>query len=125
MFVVSHVMIIAFHPELKLNRIIVERSFAHSFQKLTTIDYFTNDQMNFVDIKVIKQLKDAAGNVCNKKDKNAVAHMFSIELYLLKQTLMSWFNRKIKSQNVELSNKVKYMYGANNPIKWETDVNFH
>ena len=109
MFVVSYVMIVAFHPELKLNRIIVECSFAHSFQKLTTIDYFTNDQMNFVNVKVIKQLKDAAENVCNGKDKNAVAHMFSIELYLLKQTLMTWFNRKIKSQNVELNNEVKNM----------------
>ena len=75
MFVVSYVMIVAFHPELKLNRIIVERSFAHSFQK-STIDYFTNDQMNFVDVKVIKQLKDAAENVCYRKDKNAVAHIF-------------------------------------------------
>ena len=53
MFVVSYVMIVAFHPELELNRIIVERSFAHSFQKLTTVDYFRNDQMNFVDVKVI------------------------------------------------------------------------
>ena len=94
MFVVSYVMIVAFHPELKLNRIIVIRSFAYSFQKLTTIDYFTNDQMNFVDVKVIKQLKDAAEHVCNRKDKNAVAHIFSIELYSLKQILMTWFNRK-------------------------------
>ena len=93
-FVVSYVMFVAFHSELKLNRITVERSFAHSFQKLTTIDYFTNDQMNFIDVKVIKQLKDAAKNVCNRKDKNAGVHMFSIELYLLKQTLMYWFNRK-------------------------------
>ena len=60
MFVVSYVMIVAFHPDLKLNRIIVERSFAHCFQKLTTIDYLTDDQMTFVDIKVVKQLKDAA-----------------------------------------------------------------
>ena len=60
MFVVSYVMIVAFHPELKLNRIIVERSFAHSFQKSRTIDYLTDDQMTFVDIKVVKQLKDSA-----------------------------------------------------------------
>ena len=78
--------------------------------------------MNFVDVKVIKQLKDAAENVCNRKDKNAVAHTFSIGLYLLKQTLMPWFNRKIKLENIELSNEVKSMYVVNNPIKWETDL---
>ena len=32
MFVVSYVMIVAFHPALKLNRIIVYRSFAHSIE---------------------------------------------------------------------------------------------
>ena len=54
MSVVSYVMIVAFHPDLKLNRIIVERSFVYSFQKLATIDYLTDDQMTFVDIKLVK-----------------------------------------------------------------------
>ena len=78
--------------------------------------------MNFVDVKVIKQLKDAAENFCYRKDKNAVAHIFWIELYLLKQTLMTWFNRKIKSQNVELSNEVKNICKASNPIEWKRDL---
>ena len=78
MFVVSYVIIIAFHPELKLNRIIVECSFAHSFQKLTTIDYFTKDQINFVDLKVIKQLKDAAENVCTEKIKRLLHTCFQL-----------------------------------------------
>ena len=63
MFVVSYVMVVAFHPELEFNRIIVVCSFSHTFQKLTTIDYFTEEQMSFVDIKVIQQLKDAAEHV--------------------------------------------------------------
>ena len=41
MFVVSYVMIVAFHPELKLDRIIIQRSFAHSIEQLTSLDYFT------------------------------------------------------------------------------------
>ena len=32
MFVVSCIMIVAFHPGLKLNQIIIERSFGHSFK---------------------------------------------------------------------------------------------
>ena len=63
MFVVSYVIVVAFHPELEFNRIIVVCSFSHTFQKLTTIDYFTEEQMSFVDIKVIQQLKDAAEHV--------------------------------------------------------------
>ena len=34
MFVVSYVMIVAFHPELKLDRIIIYRSFAHTVEQL-------------------------------------------------------------------------------------------
>ena len=70
MFVVPYVMVVTFHPELEFNRIIVERSFLHAFQKLTTIDYFTEEQMLFVDIKVIQQLKDAAEHVFKKIVKN-------------------------------------------------------
>ena len=36
MFFVSYVMIVAFHPELKLDRIIIQRSFTHSIEQLTT-----------------------------------------------------------------------------------------
>ena len=43
MFVVSYVMIVAFHPELKLDRIIIQRSFAHSIEQLTNLDYFTRE----------------------------------------------------------------------------------
>ena len=39
MFVVSYVLIVAFHPELNLNRIIIHRSYLHSLEELTTINY--------------------------------------------------------------------------------------
>ena len=60
MFVVSHVMIVAFHPKLDLDRIIIQRSFAHSIEQLTTLDYFTREQLFFVDSILIKLLKDMA-----------------------------------------------------------------
>ena len=41
MFVVSYVMIVAFHPALKLDRITIYRSFVHSLEQLTTVDYFS------------------------------------------------------------------------------------
>ena len=37
-FVVSYVMTVAFQPALKLDRIIIYRSFAHSLEQLTTLN---------------------------------------------------------------------------------------
>ena len=73
MFVASYVVVLAFHPTLKMNRIIIQHSFGHSLEKLTATGYLTNDQMSFVDVKLVKQLKDSALQVNSKKCKNAVA----------------------------------------------------
>ena len=54
MFVISYVMIVAFHPELQIDRIIIQRSFAHSIEELTSLDYFTREQLNFIDHSLIK-----------------------------------------------------------------------
>ena len=35
MLVVSYVIIFAFHPKLKMDRIIIQRSFGHSLEQLT------------------------------------------------------------------------------------------
>ena len=57
MFVMSFVLIIAFNPHLNLRKMIVQRSYGHSLEKLTTIDYLTYDQMPFIDVMLVKQLK--------------------------------------------------------------------
>ena len=41
MFVVLYVMIVAFSPELNLERIIIQRCSAHSIEQLTSLNYFT------------------------------------------------------------------------------------
>ena len=69
MFVVSYVVILALHPKLKMNRVIIQRSFGHSLEQLTTINYLTNDQMPFVNINLIKQLKDCTSEVSRKNVK--------------------------------------------------------
>ena len=53
----SFVLIIAFNPHLNLRKMIVQRSYGHSLEKLTTIDYLTYDQMPFIDVMLVKQLK--------------------------------------------------------------------
>ena len=47
MFVVSYVMVVAFHPALKLERIIIYRSFAHSVEQLTNLTYLSREQITF------------------------------------------------------------------------------
>ena len=73
---VSYVIIFAFHPELNMKRIIIERSFGHSVEKLTTIDYLTAEQLKYKDTTTLKQLRDCAFSVANKKNKIAISEMF-------------------------------------------------
>ena len=77
-----------------MNRIIIQRSFGHSLEQLTTINYLTNNQMPFININLVKQLKDWALEVSRKKCKSALAQMFYVELSLAKQAILSWFNQK-------------------------------
>ena len=46
MFVVSHALIVSFHPKLKIPKIVVERSYAHPLKELTSISYLTGDQLH-------------------------------------------------------------------------------
>ena len=44
-------MIVAFHPGLKLDKIIIQKSYVHTIEQLTSLEYFSQDQ-----IKCIKEL---------------------------------------------------------------------
>ena len=79
-------MIVAFHPELKLDRIVIQRSFVHSIEQLTRLDYFTREQITFIDHSFIKMLKDMAFEVAKRRCKNSIGQMFSIESALVKKT---------------------------------------
>ena len=47
--------------------------------------------------------------------------MFTIESALVKKTLLEWFNKKIKSQHLELDFLIKNQYDRKNPIDWNND----
>ena len=116
MFVVSYTLIFAFHPKLNLNRVIVQRRFGHSLLKVATVDYLTEDQLQFVDKDLINQLKDCAINVSERRCKNAVEQMFAVELNFASNFLLKWFNRNFKIQNMEIDHKEKFTYEAFYPI---------
>ena len=120
-------MIVAFHSKLDLDRIIIQRSFAHSIEQLTTLDYFTREQLFFVDSILIKLLKDMAFEVGKRKCKNSVYKMFSIESALVKKTLLKWFNQRVKRKFKNIDPIAKLRYESQNQSNWkkESFVNFH
>ena len=66
MFVMSYTLIVAFHPPLNLKKIIVQISYRHLSEQLTTIDYLTHDQMSFIDVTLLKQLNNNAQEVIRR-----------------------------------------------------------
>ena len=94
MFVVSYVLIAAFHPALilnlnpfilNLNRIIIQRTYAHSLRQVTTLDYLSEDQMKFIDLQILNQLNDIAIDGSKRKCKNTMGQMFCNENALIKK----------------------------------------
>ena len=92
MFVVSYVLIVAFSPVLNLDRIIIQRSYLHSLEELTTLKYINNDQMKIkmkiIDLQILNQLKDIAIDVSKRKCKNTMGQMFCVESAFVKKTLL-------------------------------------
>ena len=85
MFVVSYVLTVAFYQTLNLNIIIIQRSYSHSLQELTIIKYLNDDQMKFIDLQTLNQLKDIAMDVSKRKCKNTMGQIFCVETLLRKK----------------------------------------
>ena len=65
----------------------MERSYGHSLEQLKTIDYLTNDQISFIDVTLFKQLNDTAQKVSQRKCKNALDQMLTVETALIKKSI--------------------------------------
>ena len=117
MNVVSYVIILAFHPKLQLPRILIERSFGHSLEKLCEIDYLTSEQLKYGDIITIKQLRDCALAVHKKTNVLVISEMFCTEIKFATDCVMRWYYDKYK--NLELSIESKNEFERENPIDWE------
>ena len=93
----------------------------HSIEELRSLNYFTQEQINFIDHTLLKMLKDMAFDVSKRKCKNSMGQMFCIESALVKKTILKWFNKKFKQQFVELNPIKKLRYEKQNPVNWKTD----
>ena len=121
MFVVSYVMIVAFHPALKLDRIIIYRSFAHPIEQLTILNYFSREQISFIETHLINMLRDMAFDVSKRKCKNSVGKMFSTESAMFKKALLKWFNIKIRRRFEKINPVDKLRFEILDPINWKKD----
>ena len=77
--------------------------------------------MSFIDIMLVKQLNDIAQELSRRKCKNALGQVFSIETALIKKTLLKRFNKKIKSQYLELDLLIKNQFERKHPIDRQKD----
>ena len=102
-YAVLYVIIFAFHPKLKFNRVIIERSFRHSMVELRSLNYLTREQLTCKDDRTLLRLRDCTMNVAAKNDLMSISEMFSTELNFVADYLPRWFNKKIKSNNLELN----------------------
>ena len=100
MYVVSYCMIVAFHPELKIPRLVIFRSYDQSPNALISLTHFQTLQYDFFDNPknfnktTLKQLEEAAFSVQNREKNTALAEMFSIELKFIVDCLKFWFEKK-------------------------------
>ena len=117
MNVVSYVIICTFQPKLQLPRVIIERSFGHSLEKLSQIDYLTAEQLSYADKITLKQLRDCALACDQKSNKLAISEMFCTEIKFATSCLLKWFYAKYK--NFELNKENKQMFEKENPIDWD------
>ena len=124
MYVVSYCMIVAFHPELKIPRLIIFRKCDQNPNALISLTHFQvlqydffSDPENYNKI-TLKQLEDAAFSVQNRENNTALAEMFSIELKFTIDCLKFWFQKNHKILELEIDFKTEFK--QNNPLAKKT-----
>ena len=118
MFTVSYAIVFAWHPDLNLERVIIEKSFGHNLNELTSFNYLTAEQQ-MINRRTLLQLRDAAIDVSKRKSKIAISLMFNVELKFASDILLKWFNAKIKSKHLEIDSFAKINYQRQNPKDWQ------
>ena len=116
MFVVSYWQIYSFHSSLKLDKIVIFRSFQQSPEDIFDLNYFKREHVPFSDKITLCQLKDAATTVLAHEKSASLAELFSVKLKFTIDMLNSWFSNTIKAKFLELDDIKKKVFSAGNPI---------
>ena len=115
MYVVSYCMVVAFHPDLKILRLVIFRSCDQNHNALTLLSHFQALEFNFfedsenVNKTTLKQVEAAAFLGHNREKNTALAEMFSIELKFITVCLKSWFAKKHKVLDLEIDLKTEFI----------------
>ena len=62
---------------MNIRKIIAQKNYGRSIKQLTTIDYLSEDQMKYIDVKLVKQLNDIAQEVGKEKQKCPLTNVFN------------------------------------------------
>ena len=114
MYVVSYCIVMAFHPELKIPRLVIFRIYDQNPNALISLTHFQALQYDFFSYPenynrtTLKQLEDVAFSVQNKEKNTALAEMFSIELKFTVDCLKFWFNQNHKILDVDIDLKAEF-----------------
>ena len=121
MYVVSCCMVVAFHPDLKIPRLVIFQSYDQDQNALTSLSHFLALEFNFFgdpenfNKTTLTQLETAAFLVQKREKNTALAEMFSIELKFTTDCLKNWFAKKHKILDLEIDLKTEFI--QNNPLK--------
>ena len=120
MYVFSYSIIVAFHPELKIPRLVIFRSYDQNLSALNFLAHFEILQYNFLDDPqnynktTFNQLRYTICAVQNREKNTAMAEMFNVELKFNIDYLKKWFDRTRKI--LELNEDIKFEFKQSNPI---------
>ena len=118
MFVISSCQIYSFHPNLKLDKIVVYRSFKQNAEEIYSLDHFSQEHVKFFDPVTFDQMKDAGTNVLVRQKSTSLSELFSAELKFAIDILVKWFGCLLKSKFLELSQIQNQIFTKENPIEF-------
>ena len=102
MYPVSYAFVVTFHPSLNLDRQFVVRSFNHTLDQLNSVSYLLDKMLHCFNPITVRQLRDCAQAVYEKKEKFSLSEMFSCELKFVIDLLKKWFAEKYFRRYKEL-----------------------
>ena len=118
MYVISYCMVFAFHPKLKIDRIVIYCSFLQSQEELFGLRHLKQKMLKHSDYVMPNQLKDAELKVHEKKSSFSLSEILSIELKFTIDNLLRWCYIVHKTRFLSLYTITKQKHEKENKIDW-------
>ena len=116
---VSYAIMVAIQPNLNLDILFVVRSFNHTFDQLNSVGYLLDEMLPYFDPITVRQLKDCAQAVYEKREKFSLSEIVSCELKFVIDLQKKWLAEKYFGRYKELDFFSKQKFKTKNPTDWE------